>query len=62
MVWAVILWGLPFTQQLLNQSTDPILLVIAVMVGLISTGIVLYLTTRLDWGIIVGKRFPWTLL
>jgi hypothetical protein len=24
-------------------------------------GLLLYIVTRLDWGSIIGKRFPWTM-
>lgn len=60
-VWAAILWGLPIVQQFLNQITDPVHLLILATTSLIAAIVTVYLVTKLDWGTIIGKWFPWTL-
>lgn len=60
-VWAAILWGLPMVQQFLNQITDPAQLLILAMASLIIAVVTVYLVMKLDWGIIIGRWFPWTL-
>lgn len=60
-VWAAVLWGLPMVQQFLNQTTDPVHLLILAVVSLIIAVATVYLVIKLDWGTIIGKWFPWTL-
>jgi membrane protein DedA with SNARE-associated domain len=60
-VWAAILWGLPIVQQFLNQITDPAHLFNLAVASLMIAAVTLYLVIKLDWGIIIGKWFPWTL-
>ncbi|MPZ07827.1 MAG: DedA family protein [Nitrososphaeraceae archaeon] len=60
-VWAAVLWGLPMVQQVLNQTTDPVHLLILAVVSLIIAVATVYLVIKLDWGTIIGKWFPWTL-
>lgn len=60
-VWAAVLWGLPMVQQFLNQTTDPVHLLILAAVSLIIAVATVYLVIKLDWGTIIGKWFPWTL-
>lgn len=60
-VWAAVLWGLPMVQQFLNQTTDPIHLLILAVVSLIIAVATVYLVIKLDWGTIIGEWFPWTL-
>ena len=60
-VWAVILWGLPIVQQFLNQITEPVHLYIIAISSLIIAIGTLYLVLKLNWGVIIGKWFPWTL-
>lgn len=60
-VWTVVLWGLAIVQQFLNQITDPVHLLILSVASLIAAVITVYLVIKLDWGIIIGKWFPWTL-
>jgi len=60
-VWAAVLWGLPMVQQFLNQTTDPVHLLLLAVVSLIIAVATVYLVIKLDWGTIIGKWFPWTL-
>lgn len=60
-VWAAVLWGLPMVEQFLNQTTDPVHLLILAVVSLIIAVATVYLVIKLDWGTIIGKWFPWTL-
>ena len=60
-VWAAVLWGFPIVQQFLNQIGEPAQLLILAVASLIIAKITVYLVMKLDWGIIIGKSFPWTL-
>lgn len=60
-VWAAMLWGLHIVEQFLNQITDPVHLLILALVSLIIAVVTVYLVIKLDWEIIIGKWFPWTL-
>ena len=59
-VWILLLWGMPLAEQVLNRTTDPLYLALFAIVSVSLVGCLLYFVTRLDWGSIIGKRFPWT--
>lgn len=60
-VWILLLWGRPLAQQILDRSTDPLYLALFAAASISVVGLLLYIVTRLDWGSIIGKRFPWTM-
>jgi uncharacterized membrane protein YdjX (TVP38/TMEM64 family) len=60
-VWILLLWGRPLAQQILDRSTDPLYLALIAAASISVVGLLLYIVTRLDWGSIIGKRFPWTM-
>lgn len=60
-VWILLLWGRPLAQQILDRSTEPMYLALFAAVSISVVGLLLYIVTRLDWGSIIGKRFPWTM-
>lgn len=60
-VWILLLWGRPLAQQILDRSTDPLYLALFAAASISVVGLLLYIVTRLDWGSIIGKRFPWTI-
>jgi uncharacterized membrane protein YdjX (TVP38/TMEM64 family) len=60
-VWALLLWGRPLALQILNRTTDPLYLAIIAIVSVSLVGCLVYLLMRVDWGSIIGKRFPWTI-
>ena len=60
-VWALFLWGRPLAMQILNRTTDPLYLAIIAIVSVSLVGCLVYLLMRVDWGSIIGKRFPWTI-
>jgi uncharacterized membrane protein YdjX (TVP38/TMEM64 family) len=60
-VWILLLWGRPLAQQILDRSTDPLYLALFTAASISVVGLLLYIVTRLDWGSIIGKRFPWTM-
>ena len=59
-VWILLLWGRPLALQILNRTSDPVYLAIFTIVSVSLVGCLLYLVTKLDWGSIISKRFPWT--
>ena len=59
-VWILLLWGRPLALQILNRTSDPMYLAIFTIVSVSLVGCLLYLVTKLDWGSIISKRFPWT--
>lgn len=60
-VWILLLWGRPLAQQILDRTTDPFYLALFAAASISVVGLLLYIVTRLDWGSIIGKRFPWTM-
>ncbi|MGH9925526.1 MAG: VTT domain-containing protein [Nitrososphaeraceae archaeon] len=60
-VWMLLLWGRPLAQQILDRTTDPLYLALFAAASISVVGLLLYIVTRLDWGSIIGKRFPWTM-
>lgn len=60
-VWILLLWGRPLAQQILDRTTDPLYLALFAAASISVVGFLLYIVTRLDWGSIIGKRFPWTM-
>jgi uncharacterized membrane protein YdjX (TVP38/TMEM64 family) len=60
-VWILLLWGRPLAQQILDRSTEPMYLALFAAASISVVGLLLYIVTRLDWGSIIGKRFPWTM-
>ena len=60
-VWVLLLWGKPLALQILNRTTDPLYLAIIAIVSVSLVGCLVYLMTKIDWGSIIGKRFPWTI-
>lgn len=60
-VWILLLWGRPLAQQILDRSTEPMYLALFAAASISVVGLLLYVVTRLDWGSIIGKRFPWTM-
>lgn len=60
-VWILLLWGRPLAQQILDRSTEPVYLALFAAGSISVVGLLLYIVTRLDWGSIIGKRFPWTM-
>jgi uncharacterized membrane protein YdjX (TVP38/TMEM64 family) len=60
-VWVLLLWGRPLALQILNRTTDPLYLAIIAIVSVSLIGCLVYLMTKIDWGSIIGKRFPWTI-
>ena len=60
-VWILLLWGRPLAQQILYRSTEPMYLALFAAASISVVGLLLYIVTRLDWGSIIGKRFPWTM-
>ena len=60
-VWILLLWGRPLAQQILDRSTEPMYLAVFAAASISVVGLLLYIVTRLDWGSIIGKRFPWTM-
>jgi uncharacterized membrane protein YdjX (TVP38/TMEM64 family) len=60
-VWILLLWGRPLAQQILDRSTEPMYLALFAAGSISVVGLLLYIVTRLDWGSIIGKRFPWTM-
>jgi uncharacterized membrane protein YdjX (TVP38/TMEM64 family) len=60
-VWILLLWGRPLAQQILDRSTEPVYLALFTAGSISVVGLLLYIVTRLDWGSIIGKRFPWTM-
>ncbi len=60
-VWILLLWGRPLAQQILDRSTEPVYLALFAAASISVVGLLLYIVTRLDWGSIIGKRFPWTM-
>jgi membrane protein DedA with SNARE-associated domain len=63
-VWGAVILGRPFIEHFVSSSgsirTDPVHLIIGVVVSTIILGVILYLLLRVDWGKIIGKWFPWT--
>ena len=59
-VWILLLWGRPLALQILNRTSDPVYLAIFTIVSVSLVGCLLYFVTKLDWGSIISKRFPWT--
>ena len=59
-VWLLLLWGKPLAQQILDKTTDPVYFALITIVSVSAVGCLLYFVSRLDWGSIIGKRFPWT--
>jgi uncharacterized membrane protein YdjX (TVP38/TMEM64 family) len=60
-VWILLLWGRPMAQQILDRSIEPMYLALFAAASISVVGLLLYIVTRLDWGSIIGKRFPWTM-
>jgi uncharacterized membrane protein YdjX (TVP38/TMEM64 family) len=60
-VWALLVWGRPLALQILNRTTDPLYLAIIAIVSVSLGCCLVYLLMRVDWGSIIGKRFPWTI-
>jgi len=60
-VWILLLWGRPLAQQILDRSTEPMYLAVFAAASISVVGLLLYIVTKLDWGSIIGKRFPWTM-
>jgi uncharacterized membrane protein YdjX (TVP38/TMEM64 family) len=60
-VWILLLWGRPLAQQILDRSTEPMYLALFAAASISVVGLLLYIVTRLNWGSIIGKRFPWTM-
>lgn len=60
-VWVLLVWGRPLAIQMLNMSTDTTYLYFIALVSVLLVGYIIYSVTRLDWGSIIGKWFPWTL-
>jgi uncharacterized membrane protein YdjX (TVP38/TMEM64 family) len=59
-VWILLLWGRPLALQMINRTTDPVYFAIMAIVSISLVSCLVYLVTRVDWGSIIGKRFPWT--
>lgn len=60
-VWILIAWGRPLAIQMLKGNTDTNYLFFIALVSVLLVGYLIYSVTRLDWGSIIGKWFPWTL-
>ena len=60
-VWILLLWGRPLAQQILDRSTEFMYLAVFAAASISVVGLLLYIVTKLDWGSIIGKRFPWTM-
>jgi uncharacterized membrane protein YdjX (TVP38/TMEM64 family) len=60
-VWIIIAWGRPLAIQMLKSNTDTTYLFFIALVSVLLVGYLIYSVTRLDWGSIIGKWFPWTL-
>ena len=59
-VWILLLWGRPLALQILNRTSDPVYLALFTIVSVSLVSCLLYFVTKLDWGSIISKRFPWT--
>jgi hypothetical protein len=63
-VWGAVILGRPLIEHFVSSSgsirTDPVHLIIGVVVSTIILGVILYLLLRVNWGNIIGKWFPWT--
>lgn len=59
-VWILLLWGRPLALQILNRTSDPVYLALFTIVSVSLVGCLLYFVTKLDWGSIISKRYPWT--
>ena len=57
---ATLTWGKPLAQQILDKSTDPVYFALIAIVSISAVSCLLYFVSRLDWGSIIGKRFPGT--
>jgi len=63
-VWSAVILGRPFInrQGLLGLSTiNSTYLVTAIVIGVVTVAVIIYLSLRIDWAKIIGKWFPWTL-
>jgi membrane protein DedA with SNARE-associated domain len=60
-VWIVLFWGRPLATQMLSRNADATYLFFITLVSILLVGFLIYSVTRLDWGSIIGKWFPWTL-
>ena len=59
-VWVLIIWGRPLAMQMLNETTDTTYLLLVTLISVLLVGYTIYLSTRVNWGSVLGKWFPWT--
>ncbi|HXG07730.1 MAG TPA: VTT domain-containing protein [Nitrososphaera sp.] len=58
-VWGSIFLGKPFVDRVLQDSTDPTMLIIFALASIATLGVVIYYSVRIDWATIIGRWFPW---
>ena len=58
--------GRPFVEHFVGSSssirTDSVYFIIGVIGATVFLGVILYLLLKVDWGKIIGKWFPWTMV
>jgi len=65
-VWGAVILGRPFIERFVGSSssirTDSVYFIIGVIGATVFLGVILYLLLKVDWGKIIGKWFPWTMV
>ncbi len=60
-VWGSIFLGKPFVDSVLEDTTDPAMLIIVAVASIAALGLVIYFSLRIDWAKIIGRWFPWAI-
>lgn len=60
-VWSSIFLGKPFVDSVLQDTTDPTMLIIFAVASIAALGVVIYYSLKIDWAKIIGRWFPWAL-
>ena len=61
-VWGALFIGRPFVEYFVSNYSNPVYFVALISSTALILAIVLYFSLKLDWGKIIGKYFPWTLM
>jgi len=60
-VWSSIFLGRPFVEGILRETTDPTWLIVGAVFSIVVLGVLVYISLKIDWAMIIGRWFPWTL-
>ncbi|HEX7032443.1 MAG TPA: VTT domain-containing protein [Nitrososphaera sp.] len=58
-VWSSIFLGKPFVDRVLQDTTDPTMLIIFGLASIAALGVIIYYSLKIDWAKIIGRWFPW---